>query len=178
MQKAEQQEIAQPLESLNDRMELPWVPSWLMVSNINQKQGEFPTGKLFFFVFSRVLFSHSNWLSYVKPTPRLNAWNSLRAGKQPKAPALPFPRFRWFSSSAFEKSAGQIEIFFCGLFFEKNAGFQPFLIFIHVHPSWSDGTACMILVHVPCVLPWPCRTFSPKLRWWRQMARPFRRASQ
>ena len=80
--------------------------------------------------------------------------------------------------SAFENTAGQIEIFFCGLFFEKNAGFQPFLIFIHVHPSWSDGTACMILVHVPCVLPWPCRKFSPKLRWWRQMARPFRRASQ
>ena len=48
MQKAEQQDIAQPLESLNNPMEFPWVPSWLMVSNINQNQGEFLTGKLFF----------------------------------------------------------------------------------------------------------------------------------
>jgi hypothetical protein len=57
MQKAEQQDIAQPLESLNDRMELPWVPSWLMVSNINQKQGEFLTGKLFFCFLAGLVFT-------------------------------------------------------------------------------------------------------------------------
>ena len=126
MQKAEQQDIAQPLESLNNPMEFPWVPSWLMVSNIHQNQGEFLTGKLFFFLAGLVFT-----FKLVKLCQANTPFKCLEFPSRGQTTRKPPPcHSPVLGRSAFENTAGQIEIFFLWFILRKKCRI-PALSYIH-----------------------------------------------